>query len=148
MMKIIALAVFVTALCVLVSVELSQAQSATPFKVVVNQSNPTTSIPKERLSQLFLRKTKAWQDGTPVEPVDLKLSSVMRGKFCVAVHDKSVAAVKAYWQQQIFSGQGTPPPELESDTEVIAYVKSHVGAIGYVSLDANVQGVTVVEVSW
>ncbi len=147
-MKIVASAVFVTAFCALVSAGLSQAQSAAPFKVVVNQANPTTSISKDRLSQLLLRKTAKWQNGTLVEPVDLKTSSVTSEKFCVAVHGKSVAAVKAYWQQQIFSGQGSPPPELESDTEVIAYVKSHVGAIGYVSLDANVQDVNVVEISW
>ena len=49
-----------------------------------------------------------------------------------------MSAVANYWQRQIFSGRGTPPPIKESDAEVIAFVAANPGAIGYVSADAEV----------
>ncbi|MEK7358198.1 MAG: phosphate ABC transporter substrate-binding protein, partial [Bdellovibrionota bacterium] len=53
--------------------------------------------------------------------------------------DRSVPAMRNYWQQLIFSGRGVPPPELESDRAVVDYVSRHADAIGYVSPQANVR---------
>ena len=83
-----------------------------------------------------------------IEPVDLKIGNPVRGKFSYAVHKKTVAAMKAYWQQQIFSGRGVPPPEKSSDAGVVDYVRSRSGAIGYVSPRADIGRVRVVAVSW
>jgi hypothetical protein len=52
--------------------------------------------------------------------------------------------VKSYWQQLIFSGRGVPPPELDTEEEVIRYVGRHPGALGYVSSYGEVGGVKVV----
>jgi len=49
------------------------------------------------------------------------------------VHQRRVQAVLHYWQQQVFSGRGHPPPVLPSDAAVIEYVARTPGAIGYVS---------------
>jgi ABC-type phosphate transport system substrate-binding protein len=54
---------------------------------------------------------------------------------------RSVAAVKSYWQQKVFSGQNVPPPELDSDQQVVTFVLRNPGAVGYVSSAANVEGV-------
>jgi hypothetical protein len=59
-----------------------------------------------------------------------------------------VAAIKAYWQQRIFSGRGVPPPELGTDAHVVAYVLKYDGAVGYVSAAAELEGTRVVTVSW
>jgi hypothetical protein len=49
-----------------------------------------------------------------------------------------VQAVRAYWQQLIFSGRGVPPVELESDEAVVAFVLKYPGAVGYVSGATNI----------
>jgi hypothetical protein len=58
-----------------------------------------------------------------------------------------VGAVRAFWQQQIFSGRDVPPPELASDKEVMEFVKQHAGAVGYMSpttpLGAGVKSIQV-----
>jgi hypothetical protein len=59
---------------------------------------------------------------------------------------RSVAAVRNYWQQRIFSGRGVPPPELDSDEEIVAYVLKHRGAVGYVSGSAELRGTNAIEV--
>jgi hypothetical protein len=52
--------------------------------------------------------------------------------------------VRSYWQQLIFSGRDVPPPELDSDADVVKYVSKHAGAIGYVSGNGDLAGVKVV----
>ena len=40
------------------------------FKVVVNASNPATSLKASEVSDLFLRKTERWEGGFRASPVD------------------------------------------------------------------------------
>jgi hypothetical protein len=63
--------------------------------------------------------------------------------FTREVLGKSIAAVKAYWQQQIFSGRAVPPPEESSDDRVARFVSEHPLGVGYVSPGAPVPGLKV-----
>lgn len=118
------------------------------FKVVVNASNTTTSITKEQLSRCFLKQTNTWINGATVTPVDLSATSPVRIEFSTAIHERDVNAVKSFWQRQIFSGRGVPPPEKSTDEEVLAFVRANPGAVGYVSSDTPVgAGVKVLEIT-
>lgn len=127
----------------------SPASTANPgFKVVVNASNNTTSISKEQLSRCFMKQTNTWINGATVTPVDLSANSPVRVEFSMTIHERDVNAVKSYWQRQIFSGRGVPPPEKASNEEVLAFVRANPGAVGYVSANAPVgDGVKVLEVT-
>jgi ABC-type phosphate transport system substrate-binding protein len=103
------------------------------FLVVVNEVNPVSSLSREELSELFLKKKSSWPDGSLVLPVDQLEETGVREGFNRDVHRKRNTAIRAYWQQRIFSGRDVPPPEKESDANVILYVRNHPGAIGYVS---------------
>jgi ABC-type phosphate transport system substrate-binding protein len=103
------------------------------FRVIVNQANCDTVIRKDQLSRLFLKKVTRWSNGGRVLPVDQLEHSTIRSRFSQIVHEKTVNAVKAYWQIQVFSGRGVPPPEKRSDADVIEFVREHKGAIGYIS---------------
>jgi ABC-type phosphate transport system substrate-binding protein len=129
-----------------VSLSWHAAASAAGYKVIVNNANETTSLAKKELSQLFMKKTAKWGNGTPVVAVDQTEKSPARERFTQEVHGKSVAAVKSYWQQQIFSGRDVPPVEKNSDAQVVAFVKQNAGAVGYVGETADTAGVKVVGV--
>lgn len=117
------------------------------FKLVVQQSNPTVSITRAEAAQFFLKQTKTWPTGEAVFPVDQGEKSRVRQTFSKAVLKKDVAGVRGYWQAQVFSGRGLPAPERPSDALVLAFVQSTPGAIGYVSLDADLgQGVKAIEI--
>jgi len=92
----------------------------------------------DTLAQVFLKKTTVWGDGESIRPVDLPAESSARRHFSDDVLERTVQAVKSYWQQRIFSGRGVPPPELETDEGVVAYVTKHRGGVGYVSPSAEV----------
>jgi len=118
------------------------------FKVVVNASNPTTSISTEQLARCFMKQTNTWISGETVVAVDQTATSPVRIEFSTAIHERDVNAIKSYWQRQIFSGQGVPPPEKASDDEVLAFVRANPGGIGYVSSGAQVgAGIKVLEVT-
>jgi len=125
------------------------AQEAAPsvaYRVVVNSGNPITSVDRRVLGDLFWKKVTQWPNGEVARPVDLPSDSPVRRRFAQEVLGRSTAAVRSYWNQIIFSGRGTPPPELDSDQEVIRFVLKHSGAIGYVSGGADVSGAKVISV--
>ncbi len=68
-----------------------------------------------------------------IRPADLVPGSPARRKFTEEILKRSVEAVRGYWQQRIFSGRDVPPPEVETDEEVVKYVLKYTGAVGYVS---------------
>ena len=133
-------------LALLVSLTWYVGALAAGYKVIVNNTNETSSLQKKELSQLFMKKTAKWGAGTAVIAVDQTEKSSVRERFTQEVHGKSVAAVKSYWQQQIFSGRDVPPVEKSSDAQVVAFVKQNAGAIGYVGESADTAGVKVVSV--
>ncbi len=104
------------------------------FKIIVHPGVQETSLTKVALKQIFLKKTTQWSNGQWIKPIDQKKSSTVRRAFTKAVHGRSVSAIKNYWQQRIFSGRGVPPLEKPSDAQIVSYVLSHPGAIGYVSV--------------
>ncbi len=116
------------------------------FIVIVNTQNPLGSAAAEFLGQIFLKKVSHWDDGEFARPVDLSPDSPARRAFSHHVLGRSVAAVRHYWQQRIFSGRDVPPPELDSEDAVLHYVARNRGAVGYVSATAKLAGLKALSV--
>lgn len=114
---------------------------AQSYKVIVNTANLALSLSTKEVSDFLLKKKTKWADGTTVMPVDLNSNSQTREDFSKYIHGKSTGVIRSYWQQSAFSGTASAPPEKASDAEVIEYVKKNKGAIGYVSVASNTNGV-------
>jgi hypothetical protein len=132
------------AILVLTATLVGATAHAAAFKVIVNNGVGVSSLSKKAASDLFMKKTLKWQNGASVVPVD-QVAEV-REDFSKSIHGKSAAAVKSYWNQLVFSGRDVPPIEKTSDAEVIEFVRSTRGAIGYVSSTAAPDGVRVIEI--
>jgi ABC-type phosphate transport system substrate-binding protein len=116
------------------------------FKLIVHPSSPIASLPRDEVSKLFLRKTTSWAASDKPEPVD-QIDGPLRQKFSQFVHQKSAGALKLYWQQQVFSGRASPPPEKANDAAVVEFVSGNAGGIGYVSEGAPTGSCKVVTVA-
>ena len=103
------------------------------FKVIVNGSNSIDSLSKNMLIRFFTKKVMEWEDGSEVVPIDLQRDSSVRALFTRIVMQKEVASMVTYWAVQLFSGRSTPPVEFETEEEILKYVQSNKGAIGYIS---------------
>lgn len=117
------------------------------YRIIVHPNNPTRTLSRTFLQDAFLKKRTRWPHDDGIQPADLKASSAARITFTQEVLNRSVGAVKSYWQQRIFSGRDVPPPELDSDEKVVSHVLQHEGAIGYVSGTANLRGARTVTLS-
>ena len=112
---------------------LVDAQNNAIVVIVNNATIPVEALTRDQVSKLFLKKVERWDTGTPVAPVDLAPGSEVRDVFSRAIFLKSTSAIKSYWQNQIFSGRGVPPPERDSEAQVLDFVRTTPGAIGYVA---------------
>jgi ABC-type phosphate transport system substrate-binding protein len=130
----------------LVAERSARADGTPPFVIVVNAKNPSSALTRDFIADAFLKKATRWDDGETIRPVDLGPGSGVRREFTSDVLKRSVAAVRSYWQQRIFSGRDVPPPELASDEAVLIYVQRNRGAIGYLSGGAPLRDVKVVAV--
>ena len=121
-------------------------QQGPGYRVIVNPANRATELDRQFLTDAFLKKITTWLDGEVIHPADLAPDSPVRRAFTHDVMNRSVEAVKGYWQQRIFSGRDVPPPEFETDDEVVRFVLKHEGGVGYVSTSAKIGDCRVVTV--
>jgi len=119
----------------------ANAEEARPLRLIVHPSNPLRAAAREQIADMFLKKVTRWPGGEVVRPADLRADDPLRRRFSEAILKRSIQAVRSYWQQRIFSGRDIPPPELDSEASVIAFVARLPGAIGYVSSGAKLVGV-------
>ena len=109
------------------------ADNRADVRIIVNPRNPATTLDRKFVIDAFLKKVTRWPHDEMIRPVDLDPLSPVRRRFSEDMLKRSVGAVKSYWQQLVFSGRGVPPPELDSEEQVVQFVLRNPGAIGYVS---------------
>ena len=123
--------------------------NAADFKIIVNSSNPIDSVSSEKLADIFLKKQTRWDSGHSISPVDQSERSPVRDQFTRGGLHREVAWIEGYWQKMIFSGRATPPAMLNTDAEVIEFVRNNPDAIGYVAdatpLGPNLKTISVKE---
>jgi ABC-type phosphate transport system substrate-binding protein len=102
------------------------------YRVIVHPQVKGTQIPRAALSSIFLKQAPRWGDGRPVIPVDQSVRSAVRRSFSGDVLQQGLVEVQIYWQRKMANGV-TPPPVKTSDEEIVSFVASTPGAIGYVS---------------
>lgn len=114
--------------------------------VIINSNNPTESISKVKLSQIFLGKVDSITNSNKMTPVNQNGSSDLRKIFDKQMLKRTTKQVKAYWIKQLFSGNGSPPKELGSDSDVINYIVGDETAISYIDSSALNSSVKVLRI--
>lgn len=70
--------------------------------------------------------------GQPVTVVNPPMGSPLRQRFLALVLQQDEEQYRAYWTVRRHVGKGAPPRELASSADVILFVGSTPGAIGYI----------------
>jgi ABC-type phosphate transport system substrate-binding protein len=112
------------------------AQEAT-YKIVLNASNPTSSIKKDVLAQLFLSRKVSWAHGPAGDAVDQSMTSPIREAFSREILGMPLLAVQNHWRKRMLEVKEFPPLVKGTDAEVIAYVAKTAGGVGYVAASAD-----------
>ena len=111
----------------------SAADGDSGFVVVVHADNPTDALSRREVSRMFLKQRKRWDHGERVRPVDLSEGQKVRDAFSLGIFRRRTLDIENHWKSMVLSGRDVPPPEKASEAEVLEYVATHAGAIGYVS---------------
>lgn len=109
------------------------AQPEAGYAVIVHSSHAGTAVRREQLVSIFLGTVSHWGDQTRIRAVDQSTRSAVRERFSRDALDRSTLSVIHYWQDQIRRGGARPPPVKQGDREIVEFVGSTPGAIGYVS---------------
>jgi ABC-type phosphate transport system substrate-binding protein len=102
--------------------------------LIANKGVSVSALKRDDVQLIFLGKKTIWGDGKKVVPVVRREGSV-HDLFLKAYLDKNPSQFDTFWKQVVFTGKGKPPRSLGSDAEVVQFVSSTDGAVGYIDPD-------------
>ena len=111
------------------------AQSATSIIVIGNKVGFESTTMKE-VKQIFRGKYTSWRNNEQVTIVLPSSKSESAVGIALAIYGTSVSSMQRYWLSLVFQGRFSAPIFLETDQEIITYIKKTPGAIGVISSDA------------
>lgn len=118
---------------------------AADIKIVANPSVRADSITVAELRSIFLEDKRSLKEGSHVEPV-LAKGGAGHEVFLRQYVGRSDDELRTYYRTLVFTGTGAMPKFLDSDAEILHYVATTKGAIGYVSSDFPTEGVKVLTI--
>lgn len=112
--------------------------------IVIIGNNNVPKMDLVTIQKIYMGKIVSISD-IALKPVNAKLGSTERNRFLETFMQQDEEKYTGYWTVRRYIGKGTPPNELNSAAEIINYVKSTAGAIGYIDAselkaDLNVLG--------
>ena len=114
---------------------------ATNGVVVIGNAN-VQSLDVETLEKIYTGRQI--QLGTVyVTPVNADTGNSVRDRFLQAFLRQDEGKYTGYWRVRRSTGQGKPPREINKATDIIEFVRSTPGAIGYIGEDDLRPGVNV-----
>lgn len=122
---------------------LSTFSVSAEIAVIVNKSNDS-KLDKNTIERIFMGKMKKFPNGQVALPMNASKGMNSRSDFNKAVIGRSNSQVNAYWSKLVFTGKGSMPKELSSDTEIISTISANQGAIGYIDSAAVTDDVRVI----
>jgi TonB family protein len=118
---------------------------ASNVKVIVNSSVSADTASAAEIKRIFLEQSNSLAEGTHVEPV-LQKDGTVHQAFVQEFLSGTDDDLQTYYRTLVFSGRGSMPKQLPSDTAVVAYVSKTRGAIGYVGAETNTDSVKVLTI--
>jgi ABC-type phosphate transport system substrate-binding protein len=114
--------------------------------VIVNKKNPVNDISAVKLAQIYKGMASFWPDGKKITPVEMSNTHPLAVEFTQKVLRMSLEMKQKMWVTKIYSGQATPPRHFKETNEVLSFVASEPGAIGYVGKEELTDAVKCISV--
>jgi ABC-type phosphate transport system substrate-binding protein len=113
-----------------------QPKPGDEFAVIIHKDNPINTLTVSEAKLYYLRKLKKrWAEiNKNIRPADRKTACPEQNAFYSKVLAMPAAEVEKYFTGKQLQSAERPPDKFTSDTEMINFVASEPGAIGYVSL--------------
>lgn len=106
---------------------------AEPIVVIVNKSNPISTVPASELRAIFQTTRTSWASGIDATPFNLPDDHKLRQDFDKAVLGLDPDRAARYWKDRKIRGGARAPKQLPSSSAMLAAVAANPGALGYVN---------------
>ena len=116
------------------------AQNGSQITVIANPSVKGSEFSAADLRDVFSGSSSTLKGGSTVAPILLRQGNAHE-EFLARIIGKSDTAFRAGWRSLVFSGQGSMPRTLDSESAIVEYVAHTPGAIGYISRATPHEGV-------
>jgi ABC-type phosphate transport system substrate-binding protein len=126
------------ALLTIVLMVLAAAVRADEFQILVHKSVAGTKISRALLASIFMKETVNWGDGSRILPIHQSSKSPVRRAFAQRVLEQTLGEQQLFWRRRMTKTRVLPPPSKASDEEVLAFVATKKGAIGYVGVGVEI----------
>ncbi len=113
---------------------------------ITNNSVTYDSLTKAEIKGIFTGEIAAWHDGQDIKFITLKKGPTHH-EFTRKYMRKSESQFLRYWRKQVFTGTGSMPKSFLSEKDLVDYVASTDGAIGYISATTSAEGVKNITIS-
>ena len=114
-----------------------------PVWIVIAHPGSYTRLSADNLREIFSGDRMVSLNGQIAQVVIPRVGSRTRAAFISTFLQKTEASFQSSWMKLVFRGGGARAPlEFQTDSEVVAVVASHPGAIGIVAADTPTAGVT------
>ena len=115
--------------------------------VVIGNNTGLKASTKTNAKAIFRGKYSSWKNGESVTIVLPSTKSENVVGVASQVYGLTVKGMQKYWLEQVFQGRSNAPVFLESDEEIINYVKRNPGAIGIVRSSRSVPQSLVIQIT-
>ena len=99
--------------------------------IITNAKNPTLSLSRQDIQNIFLGKIQSFPNGNPAKPINLSKGSTSREAFMKEILKKNERSWRSHWARLLFTGKGKPPKEYQEPQDIIDFVAKKQQAIGY-----------------
>ena len=114
--------------------------------IIANKNVPASSLSIYEIRNIFLSKKTRWLDGSKINFVVLNGGDV-KDDFLKSYLEKTLSQYEKYFKNLVFEGKGRVLRTFSTEAELVRYVSSTEGAIGYVSSGTDTLSAKVITVN-
>jgi|GEM_PF-744032 hypothetical protein len=103
--------------------------------IIAHPDNPLTTLAPMDIKRIFLKQTKRFPDGSPVQVATLAPDQSLTRAFYQSALTMTESQWRTYWAQYSFSGQKSPPAELRDQDIMLQWVASTPDALGFIHVE-------------
>lgn len=130
----------------LILVCLLWGKAAEAVELIANPSISVKTLSINEARALFYMRSREWPDGVPVTIFVLEDDNPVHRQFSKQQLRLFPYRLRRVWDRHLFSGTGRVPEVVGNSREMIDWVASTPGAIGYVDKEYIDEGVQIIEI--
>lgn len=112
--------------------------------VIAHPDAPITSLSKEEVARIFLKKRRTFPNGDEIVPLSQPDFPEKDDEFFFRISEKKRIQLNAYWARLLFTGKGRPPLNGKNDQQILQSVAQNPKFVGYIDASSLNDSVKVI----